>query len=158
MGTLAVFDLDYTVWPMNADQDVYPSLRTITNGVADGRGREIKLYPEIKQILAFLKENNVTIGIASKDCAPDMCREILDKHGILEYFDPRLIEIYPCRTKVIQFEKFWKFGFDPAKTIFFDDNNFNIRELTKKGVHSVLVTERHGATMDLVKVALRHVQ
>merc|ERR1719238_1041826 len=118
MNNLAVFDLDYTVWPMNADQDVYPSLRTITNGVADGRGREVKLYPEIKQILAFLKENNVTIGIASKDCAPDLCREILDKQDILKYFDP-------------------------GKTIFFDDNQYNIRELTKVGVHSVLVTQRH---------------
>ena len=157
MTKLAVFDLDFTVWPMNADQDVYPSLRQITGGVADGRGREIKLYPDIKQILALLKEQNVTIGIASKDRAPDLCREILEKHGIMDYFDTELIEIYPCRTKVLQFEKFWARGFVKEKTIFFDDSRTNVRELEKHGVHSIQVTHKHGATLDIVKTALKRI-
>ena len=160
MSLLAVFDLDYTVWPMNADQHVYHKapLTKIGDRVEDGKGRSLELYSDIKQILAFLKQQNVTIGISSKDCAPELCREILEKHGVLEYFDKRLIEIYPCRSKVVQFEKFWSHGFTPEKTIFFDDNQFNIWDLQKKGVHSVLVTQRHGATLDMVKVTLKRIK
>ena len=157
MSKLAVFDLDFTVWPMNADQDVYPSLRLITGGIADGRGRQIKLYPEVKQILAFLKEQNVTIGIASKDRAPGLCREILEKHGIMDYFDEQLIEIYPCRTKVLQFEKFWSKGFVKENTMFFDDSRTNVKELEKHGVYSVQVTHKHGLTLDMIKKALQKI-
>ena len=160
MSLLAVFDLDYTIWPMNADQHVYHKkpLRKAENRVEDGKGRSIELYSDIKQVLEFLKAQNVTIGISSKDCAPELCREILEKHEILEYFDKRLIEIYPCRSKIVQFEKFWPHGFTPEKTIFVDDNQFNIWNLQKKGVHSVLVTQRYGATLDMVKVALKRIK
>ena len=57
---LAVFDLDYTLWPMNADQDVRPKLRKITDGVVDGRGREVRLYPEVKQSLTYLAEQGIS--------------------------------------------------------------------------------------------------
>ena len=155
---LAIFDLDYTVWPMNADQGVYQPLRLVTNGVADARGRLVCLYPEIKEILAFLKAENITIGIASKDMAPALCREILTKHGVMDYFDQNLIEIYPCNTKTTQFEKFWEQGWKPEDTFFFDDSRYNIKCLQKKGVHSLLVTQKYGATLDLVKEALEHVR
>ena len=35
MTKLAVFDLDFTVWPMNADQNVYPNLRRNFENITD---------------------------------------------------------------------------------------------------------------------------
>ena len=156
---LAVFDLDYTLWPFNADQVVCPPLRLVKKGVLrDKLGNLVALYPEIREILAFLRAENVTIGIASKDRAPGLCREILTKHQVINYFDPNLIEIYPCGTKCDQFDKFWKLGWKPKNTFFFDDSRYNIKCLQKVGVHSVLVTQKEGATLDLVKAALEHVR
>ena len=156
---LAVFDLDYTVWPMNADQVVCPPLRLVKQGVLrDKLGNIVSLYPEIREILAFLKAENVTIGIASKDMAPGLCREILAKHQVIDYFDQNLIEIYPCSSKCAQFDQFWKRGWKPKDTMFFDDSRYNVKSLQKVGVHSVLVTQKEGATLDLVKAALEHVR
>merc|ERR1712131_138946 len=77
MRKLAVFDLDYTVWPANADVDFQRPLQLVPSESGDGktrvydlRNREVKLYPDIEKIFKFLSENGITIAISSKDTNP----------------------------------------------------------------------------------------
>ena len=103
-------------------------------------------------------ETNSLIANLSKDRAPDLCHDILKKHEILHFFESDLIEIYPCRSKKIQFEKFWKQGWHPKKTIFFDDSFSNVKELQNIGVQAKMIEKRTGVTLESVKTALDYVE
>ena len=49
-------------------------------------------------------------------------KEAFKIYNIWDYFDPDLVEIKrDIPTKKIHFQKFWEKGFEPRKTIFFDD-------------------------------------
>ena len=51
-------------------------------------------------------------------------KEAFKIYNIWEYFDPDLVEIKrDIPTKKIHFQKFWEKGFEPKKTIFFDDRH-----------------------------------
>ena len=79
MRKLAVFDLDYTVWPANADIDFMRPLQRVPSEsgdkktrVYDLRNREVTIYPEMKKIFKFLKDKHITIAISSKDRNPEV--------------------------------------------------------------------------------------
>ena len=51
-------------------------------------------------------------------------KEAFKIYNIWDYFDPDLVEIKrDIPTKKIHFQKFWEKGFEPRKTIFFDDRH-----------------------------------
>ena len=75
-------------------------------------------------------------------------------YNIWDYFDPDLVEIKrDIPTKKIHFQKFWEKGFEPRKTIFFDDRQLNILEVREEGVHVFYVksTEEVSITLEYVK-------
>ena len=79
MGILAVFDLDYTVWPANADIDFMRPLQRVPSEsgdkktrVYDLRNREVTIYPEMEKIFKFLTDKQITIAISSKDRDPEV--------------------------------------------------------------------------------------
>jgi len=79
MGILAVFDLDYTVWPANADIDFMRPLQRVPSESGDGktrvydlRNREVTVYPEMEKIFKFLTDEEITIAISSKDRDPEV--------------------------------------------------------------------------------------
>ena len=100
----------------------------------------------------------MTLAISSKDCMPKLCKEILQLHDILDLFDPKLIIIGPCPSKVPHIKSFMATGFKPENTFFFDDNFRNVSEVQKLGVHCVRVTQKQGTTLDAVKLALNSVK
>ena len=76
---LAVFDLDYTVWPANADIDFMRPLQRVPSEsgdkktrVYDLRNREVTIYPEMEKIFKFLTDKEITIAISSKDRNPEV--------------------------------------------------------------------------------------
>ena len=82
-----------------------------------------------------------------------MCKRILELHGLLEYIDPQLIRIAPVQSKRVHFEDFFKRGYKPSDTVFFDDSRTNIKVAEKMGVHAVLVkgNQKEGVTFDQVE-------
>ena len=81
-------------------------------------------------------------------------KEAFKIYNIWDYFDPDLVEIKrDIPTKKIHFQKFWEKGFEPRKTIFFDDRQLNILEVREAGVHVFYVksTEEVSLTLNYVK-------
>ena len=79
MRILAVFDLDYTVWPANADIDFMRPLQRVPSESGDGktrvydlRNRVVTVYPEMEKIFKFLTDEQITIAISSKDRDPEV--------------------------------------------------------------------------------------
>ena len=85
-----------------------------------------------------------------------MCQRILELHNLLEYIDPNLIRIAPVPSKRVHFEEFFKSGFKPGETVFFDDSRTNIKTAEKLGVHAVLVkgNNKEGVTFEQVENAI----
>jgi len=85
-----------------------------------------------------------------------MCQRILELHNLLEYIDPNLIRIAPVASKRVHFEDFFKNGFKPGGTVFFDDSRTNIKTAEKLGVHAVLVkgNNKEGVTFEQVENAI----
>ncbi|KAH7445027.1 hypothetical protein KP509_02G103000 [Ceratopteris richardii] len=122
---LAVFDLDYTLWPFKCEcQKDNPYL-----------------YPEAKGILKALKEKEVKLAVASRTLTPDIARLFLTKLGLTNFFVE--MEIFPSWTpKTEHFEKIHQKTKIPfSSMIFFDDGVSNIQCVSRMGVTSVLVDD-----------------
>ena len=65
---------------------------------------------------------------------------VLRLHGLLNMVNQDMIEIGPVPSKTIHFEKFFGMGYKSESTVFFDDSPRNIKEISKLGVHSKLVS------------------
>eukprot|EP00073_Rattus_norvegicus_P040419 XP_008768897.1 PREDICTED: magnesium-dependent phosphatase 1 isoform X1 [Rattus norvegicus] len=79
---LAVFDLDYTLWPFWVDTHVDPPFHKSSDGtVRDRRGQDIRLYPEVPEILGRLQSLGVPVAAASRTS------EIEGANQLLELFD-----------------------------------------------------------------------
>nr|KAF6392850.1 magnesium dependent phosphatase 1 [Pipistrellus kuhlii] len=64
---LAVFDLDYTLWPFWVDTHVDPPFHKSSDGsVRDSQGRTIRLYPEVPEVLDRFRGLGVPIAAASR--------------------------------------------------------------------------------------------
>ncbi|XP_045143827.1 magnesium-dependent phosphatase 1 isoform X3 [Echinops telfairi] len=86
---LAVFDLDYTLWPFWVDTHVDPPFHRSRDGtVRDSRGRTIRLYPDVPEILGRLRDLGVPVAAASRT------GEVEGANQLLELFD--LLRCYLC--------------------------------------------------------------
>ncbi|XP_072818960.1 magnesium-dependent phosphatase 1 isoform X3 [Vicugna pacos] len=64
---LAVFDLDYTLWPFWVDTHVDPPFHKRSDGtVRDRRGQTVRLYPEVPEVLERLQGLGVPVAAASR--------------------------------------------------------------------------------------------
>lgn len=122
---LVVFDLDYTLWPF------YCECRS---------KREMpSLYPQAKGILYALKDKGIDIAIASRSPTPDIATTFLDKLGIRSLFVAQ--EIFSSWThKTEHFQRIHRqTGVPFTSMLFFDDEDRNIKSVSKMGVTSILV-------------------
>ncbi|EDM14261.1 similar to magnesium-dependent phosphatase-1 (predicted), isoform CRA_c [Rattus norvegicus] len=100
---LAVFDLDYTLWPFWVDTHVDPPFHKSSDGtVRDRRGQDIRLYPEVPEILGRLQSLGVPVAAASRTSEIEGANQLLELFDLGKYFIQR--EIYPG-SKVTHFER-----------------------------------------------------
>ncbi|XP_064148410.1 magnesium-dependent phosphatase 1 isoform X2 [Loxodonta africana] len=86
---LAVFDLDYTLWPFWVDTHVDPPFHRSRDGtVRDSRSRTVRLYPDVPEVLERLQGLGVPVAAASRT------GEIEGANQLLELFD--LFRCYLC--------------------------------------------------------------
>ncbi|XP_017769118.1 PREDICTED: magnesium-dependent phosphatase 1-like isoform X2 [Nicrophorus vespilloides] len=110
----------------------------ITSGeVLDAHAQKVKHYPEVPRVLETLKRQGYILGIASRTGEIDGANQLLQLFNWDKYFTYK--QIYPG-CKVNHFNKIRKdSGIEFDEIIFFDDEQRNIQDLTRKGVMSVLV-------------------
>ncbi|XP_004647542.1 magnesium-dependent phosphatase 1 isoform X1 [Octodon degus] len=135
---LAVFDLDYTLWPFWVDTHVDPPFHRSSDGsIRDRRGQSVPLYPEVPAVLDRLQGLGVPMAAASRTGEVEGANQLLELFGLVRYFVHR--EIYPG-SKVTHFERLHqKTGVAFSQMIFFDDEKRNIVDVTTLGVTCIHV-------------------
>lgn len=119
--TVAIFDLDKTLWTHEDVSSMHPPFRKIDKyKVVDSRGDIIVLYHCVEDLLKFLREKNLKIAVASWNIF-DKAYQALQTFDLTEYFDYFVIEFHPHKEEMIEKIK-RKFNVDVSKMIFFDDN------------------------------------
>ncbi|XP_025202476.1 magnesium-dependent phosphatase 1-like [Melanaphis sacchari] len=149
---MAVFDLDYTLWPFWIDTHVNPPFhKSGPKIVLDFTGRKIKHYPDVPQILKFLQDKNIGISVASRTGEIDGAEQLIQLFGWDKYFQNK--QIYPG-SKVTHINKISKkCNIKLEDMIFFDDEQRNIDDLERLGVVSILV--KNGMTMEVLMNGLK---
>ncbi|XP_037359036.1 magnesium-dependent phosphatase 1 isoform X1 [Talpa occidentalis] len=135
---LAVFDLDYTLWPFWVDTHVEPPFHKSSDEIVrDRRGQTIRLYPEVPEILERLRDLGVLVAAASRTGEIEGATQLLELFDLGRHFVHQ--EIYPG-SKVTHFERLQlKTGIPFSQMIFFDDENRNIVDVSKLGVTCIYV-------------------
>ncbi|KYM98915.1 PREDICTED: magnesium-dependent phosphatase 1-like [Cyphomyrmex costatus] len=147
-----VFDLDYTLWPFWVDTHVDPPFKKgAQNKVVDALGRNVNYYSDVSDVLKQLSEEGYELGIASRTSEIKGAKQLIGLYDWKKYF--KYIEIFPG-SKVVHFSNIQKSSHTDYKDmIFFDDEDRNIIEVGKLGVHAVLV--RGGISHRIVEDALQ---
>ncbi|XP_004698549.2 magnesium-dependent phosphatase 1 isoform X2 [Echinops telfairi] len=135
---LAVFDLDYTLWPFWVDTHVDPPFHRSRDGtVRDSRGRTIRLYPDVPEILGRLRDLGVPVAAASRTGEVEGANQLLELFDLVKYFVHR--EIYPG-CKITHFQRLQqKTGVPFSQMAFFDDEKRNVVDVSTLGVTCVHV-------------------
>jgi len=173
---LVVFDLDWTLWPLDVDTHVDPPFqRTPSQNVIDRCGRIVDLFPATRRVLKELKANNVPIAFASRTTDPEAAEALLktfllyeDKHNNHNSPDSDItlwdclasrdhFQAYPSRggrAKTKHFSEIMKAHtrINPIEfkdILFFDDAEDNIEVATEAGIHAIYLERGEGLTYDL---------
>ncbi|CAL8138306.1 unnamed protein product [Orchesella dallaii] len=148
---LIVFDLDCTLWPFHVDTTVNLPFVMENSKVVDQNGETMTWYPEVPQVLEYLKSEGYAIAAASRTTKPPDALKLLEFFDWNKYFSYK--EIYPG-SKVTHFAKFVEQTKVPhCEMLFFDDEQRNIADMKNEGVKCVLVT--NGVNMKLVKDSIQ---
>ncbi|KAL5556558.1 hypothetical protein UlMin_038794 [Ulmus minor] len=133
---LIVFDLDYTLWPLYCEFDY----------------KNPHLYAKARGVLNALKEKGIDLAVASRTPTPDIANRYLRQLGLQSMFVAK--EIYPSSThKTGHLKEIHnKTGVPYNSMLFFDDENRNIREVSKMGVTSILVDD--GVNLEALRQGL----
>ena len=144
---LVIFDLDYTLWPFWVDTHISPPfhVKKIKESgekiLEDGYGFEIKLYPEVIQILEKAKKEGILMGTVSRTLEPEYGKQLLKLMDLEKYF---ISCEFDTRTKTTPINKIAKLaGIKEGikRCILFDDETRNIRDIEKEGGVGVLVND-----------------
>lgn len=111
-----------------------------TDKIYDRCNAEIKLYPDVYEMIPKLKKLGYKIATASRTHCTEEALSLLHLFNLYPLMSS--VQIYPGQ-KITHFKKIVKdTGDDWSEMVFFDDESRNIRDLTPYGVHCVLVRNK----------------
>ena len=148
---VVIFDLDYTLWPFWVDTHISPPFRvkkTKETGekiLEDGYGFEIKLYPEVMQILEKGKKEGIIMGTVSRTLEPEYGKQLLKLLDLEKYFISCEFDTGPKTKSIQNIAKLAGIKEGIKRCILFDDETRNIRDIENAGGVGVLVN--HGINM-----------
>ena len=179
---LVVFDLDWTLWPLDVDTHVDPPFKRSLTGVNDSRNRSVVLFPDTRRVLQELQANKVPIAFASRTTDPTAAEALLKT--FLLYEDSSMkqnekseqtlwdclasrdhFQAYPSRggrAKTKHFSEIMKAysthfneTIDFSDILFFDDADDNIEIALESGIIAIYLERGEGITYDLFKDGLK---
>uniref|UniRef100_A0A8D8MHB2 Magnesium-dependent phosphatase 1 n=1 Tax=Cacopsylla melanoneura TaxID=428564 RepID=A0A8D8MHB2_9HEMI len=121
---MIVFGLDHTLWPFKVHVNYVSPFNKVQDEIRDSHGKLVSYYPEVPEILSFLKKHssNVKIGIASLSKDRTGANQLLDLLGWGQYIDYREIFESKHKEKKSHFLNLHKHsGIDYEDMLFFDD-------------------------------------
>lgn len=141
MNRLIVFDLDLTLWhcaPLLWCGQLTPPVRMDGGGrVVSACRTEVRLYPEVPEMLEELSSRGHVLSLASRTSAPAIAGKLLDLFGIARHFQHP--QIYPG-DKSAHFKALHRItGVAYQEMLFFDDEQRNIDSVSRLGVRAVRV-------------------
>ncbi|MFQ6051463.1 MAG: magnesium-dependent phosphatase-1 [Candidatus Hydrothermarchaeota archaeon] len=154
-----IFDADGTLWKGESFIMRPPFEKISDNAIKDPRGREVVLFEGIRELLDFLNEKKVFIGLAAQNFF-DTVFEILDLFGIQHYFTEEIV-IVDWATKVMMFDKILasdfllKNGLEPENIAFVDDNESeNLIPVKRKypGIKTILANENLSHIQEIIEL------
>ena len=151
--SLIVFDLDYTLWDAGETwcDHLNPPFENTAAGPIDSDGRLVRLYDDVREILDWCQQENISMALASRTYEPSWAGKLISMLGIADLFDYK--EIFPA-SKVTHFTNLHEASGIPLnKMLFFDDEMRNIYEVGRMGVTAVFV--ENGMTMELFEEGLK---
>ena len=154
MKRLIVFDLDLRLWhcgPLLWCDQLTPPVRMDAVGrVISACGTQVRLYPEVPELLDELSSRGHALSLASRTSAPAIAGRLLDLFGIARHFQHP--QIYPG-DKSVHFEALHReTGVAYRNMMYFDDEERNIESVSRLGVRVALV--KQGMTRGLLESAL----
>jgi magnesium-dependent phosphatase 1 len=154
-----VFDLDFTLWPLDVDSDVSPPFTTRAGAVYDKRGYRCSPFPDVPSILARCAASDTVVAIASRTHDPAAAEALLRELGWWDLLrlDAGRFQAHPSRgaqAKSGHFrDLFAATGFTAADTLFFDDMPDNIECTIEGGIASIFLG-RDGLTLKAFEAGL----
>lgn len=145
---IAVFDLDYTIWPTYADTNISPpiSYDEKNKHLVDSYGYVVKLFPDVLRILEDLQKHDVIIVTASRTWAPEIAADMMAKFGLKEFVK---CSEWGERSKKGHIKDILKkLGYKHAeklKIVLFDDEGRN-KDVRSMGVDFVYLDSSCGVT------------
>ena len=131
---LIVFDLDFTLWDCGGTwcDCLNPPFKNREGKISDRRGRIVKLYDDVLEIMNRCDQNKWPMALASRTEQPAWAKELIELLQISHRFAHA--EIYPS-TKLKHFAALREAsGIQYKQMIFFDDEMRNITEVGSLGV------------------------
>ena len=148
--SLVVFDLDFTLWDCGGMwvDCTSPPFRICNEGFfRDSANRNLRLYPEVPEILEMVEALGCKLAVASRTDQPAWARELLELMGYWSRFDQA--EIFPS-SKVAHFSNLNRDLEIPfEEMLFFDDEQRNIMEVGTLGVKCLHV--KNGIDLEIFK-------
>lgn len=141
---LVVLDLDYTIWPFWCE--MYSPKQT----------HIAQLFPDSRDIIEACKASDIPMAVASRSPTPATAQAFLKALGLWKgYFDPILITPYVGKDQS-HFPKLKStLGTPYEDMLFFDDEHGNIRQVSKLGVTSILVSTGDGLSLRAFEQGLK---
>ena len=133
--SVAIFDLDSTLWNGNCEAFTEAHITGADEAVNAATGNTLRLFPDVKRIFSVLIEHDVPIGIASASPATATATRLMRSFG-LAYGHAH---IAPGRKDVHLKGIASKLSVDLKKAIFFDDLPHNLKTAQSLGVSCVHV-------------------
>ncbi|AWR97598.1 magnesium-dependent phosphatase-1 [Acidianus sulfidivorans JP7] len=122
---LVIFDADKTLWDhYNISQFEDPIKVINENEIEDYKGNKLKVFPEVRDTLAELKNRGILIGLATWNF-PEKTEKILKILNLYNYFDIIISRDFPYKFIMISeiYNEIKKKGIKikPEEIMFIDD-------------------------------------
>jgi magnesium-dependent phosphatase 1 len=168
---MLVFDVDYTLWPFDCDNQVIaPFNRSPYGGVHDRFGRPANVFTEVSSIFAAAVDAGITVAIASRNPSAGPVESLLRATPMAPRLRPELSCLWDAipdralfnayssggmKGKTKHFKEIQAVsGLPFGDMLFFDDIDENVLHARAMGVTAVRI-ERAGLTWAAVNKGIR---
>lgn len=169
VAVVAVFDLDYTLWPFWADTHVQAPFRPLVGTPPAGRrfvgdagwldregrmlvdaaGRPLAVYRDTRPVLHALRQRRpeVVVAAVSRTECPATAKKLLQGFGLAALFDDVIFDTGPKTVAAARLEAKYKPRGGRGAMVLFDDEYRNIRDAEVFGMVAVQVDESRGISL-----------